>query len=292
VQLEKIITLANSPVELLFRAMERSLRATGCNLPLWVIPFDERRFELPANAQWWEDDAVFSWLDQAIVPHHARKYLCLLTANYQFVDTDVIFLRDPAKVLAQHPGFVASCGHWHNPGDCVTPAAAAWWHGRTTRWPAFAFNAGQFACDRALYHSATELYERAASPELRAFCLDFPYHDQPGLNTLVAKSGVPFVNLTMPPRPMESTWAGDYPGEYKSYWSPPERQPYLIHWAGLKPDGSHPIDELFSQYLTPEERTIWQADLQARPAVSLLQRLRARTRAAYRAWKDAGKTGF
>jgi len=62
-KLEKIITLANEPVRLRFLAMERSLRATGCDLPLLVIPYDDRRFELPPNAQWWETD-LGRWLKQ------------------------------------------------------------------------------------------------------------------------------------------------------------------------------------------------------------------------------------
>ncbi len=286
-RLEKIITLANARVELHFNAMERSLRATGCQLPLWVIPYDDRRFKLPANAQWYEDASVFSWLDQATVPPYARKYLCLLTANYQFVDTDVVFLRNPLEMLAPYQGFVASCGHWHNPDQCVTPASRAWWHARTTRWPAYTFNAGQFACDRSLFASAKELHEKVANPEFRAICLDFQFHEQPGLNALVADSGVPFINLTMPPQPMESTWAGDYPGDYASYWTTPERQPYLIHWAGLKPDGTRPIDDLFIGHLTTAEQAGWRARLQSRAPASPLHRLRVRARAAYHAWKSA-----
>jgi len=96
-RLEKIITLANERVELYFRAMERSLRATGCDLPLWVIPFDEHRFALPPNAKWWENDEFFAWLGKFPMWPDSHKYVCLLEANFQFVDTDVIFLRNPAE---------------------------------------------------------------------------------------------------------------------------------------------------------------------------------------------------
>jgi hypothetical protein len=37
-KIDKIISMANQKVRLRFLAMERSLRATGCQLPLWVIP--------------------------------------------------------------------------------------------------------------------------------------------------------------------------------------------------------------------------------------------------------------
>ena len=38
-KLEKIITLASAPVRLRLLAMVRSLRAVGCQLPVWVIPY-------------------------------------------------------------------------------------------------------------------------------------------------------------------------------------------------------------------------------------------------------------
>jgi hypothetical protein len=46
-KLQKIITMASSAVEIPFLAMERSLRASGCQLPIWVIPYNEKIFDLP-----------------------------------------------------------------------------------------------------------------------------------------------------------------------------------------------------------------------------------------------------
>lgn len=43
-KIDKIITMANKTVRLQFLAMERSLRSTGCTLPIWVIPFDNNTF--------------------------------------------------------------------------------------------------------------------------------------------------------------------------------------------------------------------------------------------------------
>jgi len=113
----------------------------------------------------------------------------------------------------------------------------------------------------------------------------FPYHGQPGYNVLVAESGVPMTNLMLPPSPMESTWAGDYHGDYASFWQPPERQPYFIHWAGGKPNGLRPIDELFARNLTPAERALWHSRVAARLPPNLRERARAVVRAARRAWR-------
>lgn len=50
-KLESIITLASTEVRLRFIAMERSLRATGCDLPLRVIPYNANASKLPLNAE-------------------------------------------------------------------------------------------------------------------------------------------------------------------------------------------------------------------------------------------------
>ena len=80
-QLERIVTLANEPVRLRFLALERSLRAVGCDLPLDVIPYDERRFELPKNASWWTIDPLCEWLQAQGAHSITRKYQCLTVAN-------------------------------------------------------------------------------------------------------------------------------------------------------------------------------------------------------------------
>ncbi len=255
-KLERIITLANQNVRLQFAAMERSLRATGCRLPLEVIPYDEQRFELPANAAWWEMPEVLAWLASEKTHHMMRKYQCLLTANYQFVDSDVIFLRNPEEVLAPHAGFVTSCCHWRDGGHTATEESQRMLAAKSTTWRKTTFNAGQFACDRALY--TLDGLKRTAS-KFAATCLRLPYHDQPGTNLLVHEAGVQITNLTLPPLTMESTWAGDYAGEYEKYWSDARRKPYLIHWAGTAMDAGRPIDKLFYDHLTAAERAEWDA---------------------------------
>ena len=228
-RLERIITLANAPVRLRFLALERSLRAVGCDLPLEVIPYDERRFELPKNSSWWTIDPLCQWLAKQGSPTIARKYQCLTIGHYQFVDADVVFLRHPAQVLAGSEGFVASCTHWSNPGDRDSESLAVL-RERSTCWPRQVFNSGQFACDRALF-TLDELQRQCLEPRHDRTCLRLPY-EQPAIVLLANLAGVPITNLTLPPTNMESTWAGDYAGEgYENYWRDESRKPYLIHWA-------------------------------------------------------------
>jgi hypothetical protein len=255
-KLERIITLANRSVRLRFAAMERSLRATGCRLPLGVIPYDEQRFELPPNAAWWELPDVLAWLAAEKTHPAMRKYQCLLAANYHYVDADVIFLRNPEEVLGPHAGFVTSCCHWRDGGHTTTEESQRVLTAKSTTWRKATFNSGQFACDRALY--TFEELKRTAE-KFAATCLRLPYHEQPGLNLLVHEAGVEVTNLTLPPQAMESTWAGDYAGGYEEYWSDARRKPYLIHWAGTAMDAGRPIDKLFYNYLTAAEKKEWDA---------------------------------
>lgn len=255
-KLETIVTLANKSTELLFRAMERSLRATGCSLPILVIPYDNQLFELPPNSSWWRVEEVLTWLDGERAHPTMRKYQCFTIANYQFVDTDVCFLRDPQAVLQPHLGFITSCTHWNNTDHTLTKESYEFIRARTTTWQRLVFNAGQFACDRPLY-SVDALKRIASDPSCRDTCLDFPHHDQPGTNLLVWNSGVEITNLTLPPYLMESTWAGYYPAGLPQSYRSAARKPYLIHWAGLKPDGTNRIDDLFFTFLDDAERSEW-----------------------------------
>ncbi len=256
-----IATLANAATRLRFLAMERSLRAVGCDLPLLAIPYDDRLFDLPAGARWWVIPEVLDWLRAENAHPMMAKYQCLTIGGCQFVDTDVVFLRDPRETLAPHSGFIASCGQWRDPFNAVNPVSLKFFRRHSTLWQKDVFNAGQFACDRALFTPA-ELKRRATSAEFSGACFKHPsdpflVNDQTGLNLLVLASGVPFVNLNLPPSRMASTWAGDYPGAYEERWAPPVERPYLIHWAGIDMLSPRPIHALFHQYLTSAERQEW-----------------------------------
>src|SRR5580658_7111719 len=131
-KLESIVTLASPKVRHLFLAMERSLRATGCQLPVRVIPFTDERFDLPDGSAWWAMDDVCGWLASNSTHPVYRKYQCLTIPNYQFVDTDICFLRNPEGVLDKHVGFVASCTHWRDPGDTMTDETLGIMRSQTT----------------------------------------------------------------------------------------------------------------------------------------------------------------
>jgi hypothetical protein len=255
-KIDKIISLANKNVKLRFLAMERSLRDTGCDLPLLVIPYNDNLFDLPKGSTWWEIPEMIQWLNREKSHPMMRKYQCLTIKNYQFVDSDVCFLRNPQNVLEPFSGFITSCGHWHNPGETYTQQSLDLMLMKTTAWQSKVFNAGQFACDQELYDTQS-LITTAMQPEFFNTCVKFPHHDQPGLNMLVFSSGVKITNLTLPPVYMESTWAGDYPDKYEHYWTDSDRKPYLIHWAGTRMDIPRPMNQIFYNYLTASEKAEW-----------------------------------
>jgi hypothetical protein len=290
-KLEKIITLANKSVRLRFLAMERSLRATGCDLPLWVIPYDDHRFELPANAAWWTT-GIRDWLrhERAHLPafNMMFKYQCLNTANYQYVDSDIVFLKDPAKALAGEEGFVASCGHWRDTEETVNSETLSILKAKSTCWQRNVFNCGQFACDRVLY-TEEELQRTCRDPRYVKSCLLLPYSDQPGLVLLTNLTGIPIHNLTLPPTCMESTWAEDYDeaDNYEDYWRDETRKPYLIHWAGCDMWLPRTIDRLFTQYFSAAELEEWREEVitRAHREIRLRSSLRQRVRDAIRGVK-------
>ncbi len=292
--LEKIVTLANEKVRLRFLAMERSLRAVGCDLPVWVIPYDDSLFELPKGAEWWEIPEMTGWLRDWKTHPTMRKYQCLTISGYQFVDADVVFLRDPAKVLQEAEGFVTSCGHWHDPMETVTPESMTFLKKKSTTWQKGVFNTGQWACDRQLF-SFGGLKERAEESGFKSSCLLFPFHEQPGVNMLVNSADVPISNLTLPPYNMQSTWAGDYSGPYRSYWRTERETPYLIHWAGVPMEVLRDINELFYKYLTPAERLEWDEQLKGSAKIrkkgqkSLRSRFRSMRRASKLFWNELSR---
>ena len=283
-QLESIVTLASPEVRLRFLAMERSLRATGCDLPLRVIPYNDGRFDLPPNAEWWLDLEMADWLSSQKAHPAMRKCQCLTIANFQFVDADVIFLRNPADVLRSMEGFVTCCGHWRNIDHTVTQESLPLFSKLSTMWQKWVFNSGQWACDRKLF-SSEQIYKRCESTDFKKTCLTYDNCDQPGINLLVLSSSVPIHNLTLPPWNMQSTWAGDYPAEFEHYWIDSIYKPYLIHWAGCRMEERRPIDSLMERFLTPEENQTWTLQVQ-RAAIlrdaavrSLRERLRRLKRA-------------
>jgi hypothetical protein len=286
--LEKIVTMANSTVRLQFLAMERSLRSVGCQLPLLVIPFDDKRFDLPPNATWWEIPEISRWLQEVKAHPLMRKYQCFTIANYHFTDTDIIFLRNPEEVLADESGFITSCSCWRSQLTTYTESSLKVLKSKSSLWQKNVFNSGQFACNKILYDIPTlkAICEDVNNIEA---CLKYERHEQPGVNLLVNLADIEIHNLSLHPTYMESTWAGDYLDEtYTRFWNDEKRKPYLIHWAGMYLNIYRPIDELFLNFLTPEEKEEWSQYIKKKyqkkpPKYGVLQPLAIKLKRAYQA---------
>jgi hypothetical protein len=255
-QVEQIVTLANKSTELEFRAMERSLRATGCTLPLQVIPYDESRFDLPTNANWLEDDRLFGWLAGKKCNPAMRRYVVLTLSNYQVADTDIIFIANPEDALRGFDGFVVCCTEWRKADWTYVESSKRVFESGSSVWKSKVFNSGQFACSHQLY-TDEELTAACEHSENRACCLEYPLHEQPGLNLLVALKSPKLTNLTLPPYSWPSSWAGDYEGDFRRLWDTQAAKPYLVHYAGRVLDWDLPINELFYDYLTRAEREVF-----------------------------------
>lgn len=262
-QLDKIVTFTNAEHRLRFFLMERSLRAVGCDLPIWVIPFDDGRFQLPDNSMWWEESEITKWTIDKKLSNRKRKFQCLTTSNYQFVDTDVVFIQNPEHILAAHSGMVVCCNEWAAAltGRIVTPESLKIFQERTTMWQKSVFCSGQFACDKQLY-TTKELVNTASQEQFATTCMLPPYGDQEGINLLTFLSGVTVTNLTLPPFRMESSWAGDYDSETESYWQKPDSMPYLLHYYARVHvmHEPRPVNKWFHELLTVKEQEEWIQD--------------------------------
>ena len=153
--IDYVISFANLKVRLEFLAMERSLRATGCDLPLQVIPYDESRFPLPENARWLEDDELFALVRKAGAIPLCRKYLALTLANCAYFDADIIHLRDPREWLSplRNDVFVVADTEWNKARWTFTPETRAHYRSKTTLWLLDNFNSGFFAYANAIMKS-------------------------------------------------------------------------------------------------------------------------------------------
>ena len=109
VRVDKIITLADKSAELQIRVFVRSLRKVGCDLPVWVIPFWERDFELPSTCRWIEDSKVLRFLRQNAAHPLYNKYSAQLFTSYLTVaerrewDANIKRKRDALRWLERWP---------------------------------------------------------------------------------------------------------------------------------------------------------------------------------------------
>lgn len=252
-EIEFAYTLANENVRLQFLAMERSLRSAGFDLPIRVFPYNSHIFDLPKGSSW-ETSSLHRWLTEQNAQPMCCKYHCLTKTASFFTDVDIIYLRDPREVLAPVSGFVVADTEWNKPQYTYNEESKTILARRSSLWLKSVFNGGFFACENALY-SEEELTAVVKSPSRRNLLLFTD--DQIGLNVLVSESGATVTNLNLPPSSMESTWAGDYPGEYQTFWQTPESKPLFIHWAGPLLDQERQINQIFYDFLTKAELAEW-----------------------------------
>src|SRR6476660_8391228 len=79
-RIERAYTMANKG-RLQFLEMERSLRASGFDLPPVVFPYDENTFDLPKGSEWLHTP-LHRWLTSKKVHLMCSKYYCLTQNSY------------------------------------------------------------------------------------------------------------------------------------------------------------------------------------------------------------------
>jgi hypothetical protein len=265
-ELKRIVSLANAKVRLQFLAMERSLRATGCDLPLLVIPYDDTRFPLPENAQWIENEELFALIAETAALKMCRKYLAFTLDHSAYFDSDIIHIRDPRDWLEPLPDnlFVIADTEWSKARWTFTAETRVRYESKTTLWLLDNFNAGFFA------HAKPA----ATIALIRKFLTD-PLNrnlargkvpsggEQESSNFLVHLGGLEVVNLCLPPFRMESTMACDYPEDFEPILRR-ANPPAFVHYAGSGRNLDAPVARLIFDHLTASEASEMKAEFDKR----------------------------
>ncbi len=263
----RIFTLANRQVALQFLAMERSLRQSGCDLPIQVIPFDDDLFALPKGSEWVVESAFFAKLDKLGAVSHCRKLLALTQPNAAFFDADIIHLENPENALAlceSREEIIVADTEWMKARWTFTPETKALYQAQCSTWILRNFNTGFFCQQEPVIalDSWTDLLDDTLIELLRGH--GPTPGEQSAINYLVFKSARVIRNLCLPPCEMESTMAVDYPEEYESLLYRSERRPFFIHFAGPILYSDHPIQAEFTKWLTKSELQRWNSEREAR----------------------------
>ncbi len=235
--------------------MERSLRATGCDLPLLVMPFDDDLFELPSNAEWWRDESLFNAFAEKHAVAHCRKLAVLSQANCAFFDSDIIHLQNPVKWLEPFPVdvFVVADTEWGKARWTFTAETKALYEARTTLWLLDNFNSGFFAYSNAM--ATMDTFEKHLSNPafIKLLHGNEPTRgEQASANLLIHLSGIEVLNICLPPYRMESTMACDYPHDCEALLRKTNSAPF-IHYAGPGRNLDAPISRLIFEHLTKAE---------------------------------------
>lgn len=263
-RVDKIITIADRGAELQIRVFVRSLRKVGCALPVLVIPFGERNFELPPTCRWIEDSQLLRFLRQNAAHPLYNKYSALLQNNCAYFDTDIILFREPRQWLETAPSdaFAVADTEWAKNRWTYSADSLRFLSALSSCWPLFTFNSGFFAFEKPLYEE-DELIDVIQSPEYRRTCLERRASpiDQPAINWLVLRKRPKIFNFNLPNQYMESTMAVDYGTSSPDTIVSRPAAPAFLHFAGPMFREDLPIVNLYTSFLTAPERQRWKIQI-------------------------------
>jgi hypothetical protein len=270
-KIDKIITMASPAVRLEFLVMERTLRATGCDLPLWVIPYKDEPFDLPPNASWLVDEELFATIARLRSARPCRKFLALTQSNAAFFDADIVHLRDLRSELDPLPGgvFAVADTEWNKARWTFSAATRREYQRKSSLWLLDNFNSGFFAFEEPIL-TQERILEFIADPQWGRSTREesVTAGEQAGINFLIHTSERPVLNLCLPPRRMESTMAVDYTESLEATLAEEYREdyqdlvsgpngPFFLHFAGGMHFTKSRIAEIFGKALTERERGVW-----------------------------------
>lgn len=250
----RILSLANKKVRLEFLAMERSLRATGCNLPLSVIPYDDDLFDLPPNAEWVDLQPLADMLRPWSGAGGAfGKLAALCERNVAFFDADIIHLKNPQEWLAPFdPDFFLVADTEFSKGTWTyTTRTRSIYRQRGSTWVTRNFNTGFFAFTD-LQLSPAKITQAFLGAERDLLNNTHIAMEQPSLNYLAHVLNLRVVNACLPPYAFESTMAVDYGANYLELLSMPNGAPF-VHFAGVGADVNRPVANLIFKHLQSDE---------------------------------------
>jgi hypothetical protein len=251
--------MANAKVRLDFLAMYRSLRATGCDLPVRVIPYDDSRFDLPMGAEWLEDREFFAFLKEHKAVNMCRKILALTQRNSAYFDSDIVHIRSFSSDLEAFPEgcLIAADPEWSIKAWTFSEETKRVYESGSSTWVLDNFNAGFFALGsqgiekdyiKSLFKD--QMFSRLCQGGGPTSS------DQEAINYLTFMTDLKVVNLCLPPYRMESTFCWDYPQKYEALLSKKEA-PFFIHFVSKAIEQDHFMKPLFFEHLTTAEKQEW-----------------------------------
>jgi len=262
-----IYFLANDIVKEWFIACSESIRAHGCTLPICIIPFDEKIFEIQKlapkyGAEIWQDSklAELDGIGTQFFPgsygriRMFRKLACFWGPfeYFMYSDLDLIALMNWDEILLAFPDSNLDFVYFGKSSGNVFLTA---YSNDILYKESHQFNSGAFVSSRGLF-SLKEFHSFANSVAPRATELFCRSADQPFLNYCIDHSDVSVGSISeLIPNVYDWNWArSSYLGRNDIYkvadrtGSFNGRRFPFIHWAGFKQHSSMPNYELFLKY--------------------------------------------